>query len=291
MFSNAKVAELLDPAIQANRSAIERHHLFPKGHLATLKISGTRETNQIANYAYVEWADNMKISDQGPMDYLPQLKERFRDAELATMYHCHALPENWEQMEYLAFLEKRRDLIAQVIREGYQAMTAGSGSETGLEDLDLTAVIDSGESELVEFKSTLRINLHTGEADKRMELSVLKTLAGFLNTNGGTLIVGVSDDSTPIGIEADKFPNEDKMSLHLVNIVKARMGPQVMTAIHVHFEDYDDGRVLVIPCPQSPVPVFVKDGEIERFYVRTGPSTTELMASQTPDYIKQRFKQ
>lgn len=290
MFSNAKVAELLDPAIQANRSAIERHHLFPKGYLATLKISGTRETNQIANYAYVEWTDNMKISDQAPADYMPQLADRFSDVELERMHHYHALPTGWEQMEYRAFLEKRRDLMAQVIREGYQALTAGSGSETGLEELDLTAVIDSGESELVEFKSTLRINLHTGEADKRMELSVLKTLAGFMNTNGGTLIVGVSDDGTPIGIEADKFSNEDKMSLHFANIVKARMGPQVMVVIHAHFEDYDDGRVLVIPCPQSPVPVFVKDGDIERFYIRTGPSTTELTASQTPGYIKQRFK-
>lgn len=291
LFSNAKVAELLDPAIQANRSAIERHHLFPKGYLATLKISGKRGTNQIANYAYVEWADNMKISDQAPVDYLPQLKERFGEAELARMYHCHALPENWEQMEYGAFLEKRREMIAQIIHEGYQTLTAEPVPEATAEVFDLTAVIDDGESEAVEFKSTLRINLHTGEADKRMELGVLKTLAGFLNTNGGTLIVGVSDDGTPVGIEADKFPNEDKMSLHLVNIVKSRMGPQAMTAMHVHFEDHDDTRVIVIRCPRSQAPVFVKDADIERFYVRTGPSTTELTASQTQGYIKQRFEE
>lgn len=106
LFSNAKVAELLDPAIQANRSPSERHHLFPKAYLATLGITGTREANQIANYAYVEWADNLKISDKAPVDYLPQLKKRFSEAELADMYHWHALPENWEQMEYQAFLEK-----------------------------------------------------------------------------------------------------------------------------------------------------------------------------------------
>ena len=290
LFSTAKVAELLDPAIQANRSAIERHHLFPKGYLATLNISGTRETNQIANYAYVEWADNMKISAQGPANYLTELKERFTGAELAKMYYYHALPEEWEQMEYQTFLEKRREKMAQIIREGYQELTVGPKPEAALEEFDLTAVIGSGESEAVEFKATLRTNMHTNEPDKRMELSALKTLAGFLNTNGGTLIVGVSDDGTPVGIEADKFPNEDKMSLHFVNIVKARMGPQVMTATNIHFEDYDDNRVLVIRCQRSPVPVFVKDGEIERFYVRTGPSTTELTASQTQAYIKQRFK-
>ena len=292
LFSNAKMAELLDPAIQANRPMIERHHLFPKGYLAKLKVSDTREINQIANYAYVEWADNTAISDQEPAEYLPRLKQRFSEVELERMYECHALPKDWEQMEYRAFLETRREMMAQIIRKGYRTLTTEAVSEVTVKDnLDLIQVIGAGESEAVEFKSTLRINLHTAEPDKRMELSVLKTLAGFLNTNGGTLIVGVSDDGTPVGIEADKFPDEDKMSLHLVNIVKTRMGPSAMTTMHVHFEDYDDCRVLVAWCPQSPTPVFVKDGEIERFYVRTGPSTTELKASETQTYIKHRFGQ
>ena len=290
LFSSAKVAEMLDPAVNASRSVIERHHLFPKGYLAKLKILGTRETNQIANYAYVEWADNMTIADQAPSDYLPQLKERFNESELATMYHSHALPANWEQTEYHVFLEKRRELMAQIIREGYEKLAAGPESEETVEEFDLSALIDDGESEAVEFKTTLRINLHTGEADKRMEMAVLRTLAGFLNTNGGTLIVGVSDDGTPVGVEADKFPNEDRMSLHLVNIVKTRLGPRAMTAMHVHFEDYDDTRVLVIRCPRSLDPVFVKDRDVERFFVRTGPSTTELTASQTQDFIRHRVK-
>ncbi len=291
LFSNAKVAELLDPAIQANRSMVERHHLFPRAYLDKLKISDRRETNQIANYAYVEWADNMKISDQSPVEYLSQLRQRFSEAVLERMYEYHALPKGWEQMEYRAFLEIRREMMAQIVRKGYQTLTTGAEPEVIPKDtVDLTGAIDGGESEEVEFKSTLRINLHTGQSDKRMELSVLKTLAGFLNTSGGTLIVGVSDDGTPVGIEADKFPNEDKMSLHLVNVVKSRMGPSSMAAIHVHFEDYDDCRVLVARCHRSPTPVFVKDDGTERFYIRTGPSTTELSASEAHNYIQSRFK-
>ena len=158
------------------------------------------------------------------------------------------------------------------------------------EEFDLSDLIDDGESEAVEFKTTLRINLHTGEPDKRMEMAVLRTLAGFLNTNGGTLIVGVSDDGTPVGVEVDKFSNEDQMSLHLVNIVKARLGPLAMTEMHVHFENYHDTRVLVVRCPRPMAPVFVKDGDVERFFVRTGPSTTELTASQTQDFIRRRVK-
>ena len=174
LLSNAKVAELLDPAIHPNRAAVERHHLFPKGYLSTLKIEATRETNQIANYAYVEWGDNSKISNDSPEKYLPKLKARFSNAELAWMYHCHALPEKWVQMDYHAFLENRREMMAQIIREGYQTLTEGPASQVVQEEFDLMTVISTGENDAVEFKSTLRINLHTGASDKRMELAVLK---------------------------------------------------------------------------------------------------------------------
>ncbi len=291
LFSNTKVGDLLDPAIQPRRGPIERHHLFPKDYLATLKITTTRDTNQIANYSFVEWGDNAKISNAPPSKYLPRLSARFNDAELARMYHLHALPEGWEKMEYNFFLEKRREMIAQIIREGYLTLKEGPSPQVVQEEFDLLSVLSNGENDATEFKSTLRTNLHTGAADKRMELAALKTLAGFLNTDGGTLIVGVSDDGSPVGIKSDGFPSEDKMSLHLVNIVKDRMGPEAMTAMNIHFDDYKDNRVMVIRSKRSSVPVYVKDENIERFYIRTGPSTTELTLSQAQSYIKQRFKQ
>jgi len=79
------------------------------------------------------------------------------------------------------------------------------------------------------------------------------------------------------------------MSLHLVNIVKARMGVQAMTNLHAHFDDHNDCRVMVVKCRRSPAPLYLKDGDVERFYIRTGPSSIELSASQTHEYIKQRF--
>ena len=291
LFSKVKVADLLDPSVHANRSAVERHHLFPKGFLSKQGITAIRDTNQIANYALVEWGDNASIADQAPSDYLPLMEKRFSQKELEKMYRLHALPPNWAQMNYRDFLEKRRELIAQVIAEGYATLGVGKFDEEMTDtELDLSRVLLNGESESVELKSTLCTNLHTGNKDPRMELAVLKTLAGFLNTNGGMLIIGISDNGNPIGIQVDDFENEDKMSLHVVNLVKTRMGVQAMTSLHVHFDDHDDCRVMVIKCRKSPTPVFVKDGTIERFYIRTGPSTTELTGSQTQEYIKHRFK-
>lgn len=194
LFSKLKVSELLDPVSQGVRGAVERHHLFPKGYLKTLGITDLRETNQIANYALVEWGDNMKIMDQSPAEYLPGMISRFGKEKLASMYHWHALPGNWEQMNYHEFLEQRRELIAQVIHEGYLTLMAEHVDVVQDIPLSLKDIIANGESSEVEFKSTLRVNLHTGSRDPRMELAVLKTIAGFLNSDGGILTIGIADD-------------------------------------------------------------------------------------------------
>ncbi len=122
LFSKLSVVELLDPSIKAKKSAIERHHLFPKGYLLTKGISDLRDTNQIANYALVEWDDNISISDTSPAEYFDIYRSRFSPSELKQMMYWHALPENWETMEYFHFVEVRRKLIASIIRDGFHKL-------------------------------------------------------------------------------------------------------------------------------------------------------------------------
>ncbi|NLZ29116.1 MAG: hypothetical protein GX887_09165, partial [Firmicutes bacterium] len=288
LFSKMKISDLLDPSVYAKRTAIERHHLFPKKYLRHLGIESVRDTNQIANYALVEWGDNADISSRAPVDYLPEMKKRFNNQELERMYYWHALPDNWENMDYREFLLRRRELIASVIRDAYSKLTGQSEKETHPVRLD--QLWDNGETGTVEFKSTLRINLHTGEKDPRIELSTLKTIAAFLNSNGGTLIIGVADDSEPVGLDKDEFASEDKMHLHLVNLLNDRIGPQHMIYIHPQFDDYKGRRIMVVNCLRGKSPVFVKDGRLERFYVRTGAATMELFGEQMQSFIDQRFK-
>ena len=106
LFSKMLVTDLLDPSVRAKKTAIERHHLFPKAYLGTLGIDEIRDTNQIANFASVEWNDNIAISDEPPAKYYPKYCARFTEKELGAMRYWHALPEGWENMEYQAFLEK-----------------------------------------------------------------------------------------------------------------------------------------------------------------------------------------
>lgn len=281
LFSQTKVASYLDPANRPESSDIHRGRLFHKDYLASVGITEIRETNQIANFAYVE--------SSGPvMNSLSNLKVRMGRTELSQMYHVHALPVDWETMEFSSFLKRRRRMMADVIREGYLHLTTEVTTTTE-EDIDISELIGQSESNTVEFKSTLRMDLHTRKVDKRIETAALKTIAAFLNTCGGTLIVGVADDGTPIGIDADEFSSEDKMTLHLENIVISRLGELAMTFIHPHFEDHHDSRVLSIRCAKSSRPVFLKDGNSERFYVRMAASSRELKPSLFEAFIKSRF--
>ena len=289
LFSDMKVSHLLDPSIVGVKSAVERHHLFPKGYLASKGITNQTDTNQIANYAYVEYTDNIKISDQAPKDYFEEFKESVDERTLPKMYHWHALPENWELMEYSHFLEKRRELIAQIIFEGYRRLKSKETVPAESRKLSLDEIIHHGETHQVEFKATLRTNLHTNTRDPRMEYTVVRTIAGFINTNGGILTIGVYDDGSPVGIDVDGFKNEDKMTLHLISLIKSRLNIMAMPFIHIHFDDYMDTRVMVVECKRSQKPVFMKDRNEQRFFIRTGPSTTELKADQIMEYTKMRF--
>jgi hypothetical protein len=119
LFSNSPVSDLLDPPAQGQKKSLERHHLFPRQYLKNLGIDGVRDINQIANYALLEWDDNIAISDAPPVVYWPKYAERFPEAQLDDMRSMHALPEEWWSMKYADFLAARRPLIGDVIRQGY----------------------------------------------------------------------------------------------------------------------------------------------------------------------------
>ena len=153
--------------------------------------------------------------------------------------------------------------------------------------LSAAELVAQGENTSCEFKSTLRINLHTGADDGRMEHACLKTIAAFLNTHGGYLLIGVSDKGEPLGIENNKFPNEDRMHLHLISLIRDRIGAE--HPVDSQFETLGDKCVLLVHCWPSKTPAFLKDGNTERFFVRMGPASRELRPSEICRYIRQRF--
>lgn len=122
LFSHKTVSDMLDPTIKTTKKALERHHLFPKAWLEAQGVSDQRMRNQMANYALVEWPDNIDISAKPPQEYVPQIKVRFSDEDWAEMHRSHGLPMGWETMPYDQFLGQRRDLMAGVVRRGFEKL-------------------------------------------------------------------------------------------------------------------------------------------------------------------------
>jgi hypothetical protein len=288
LFSDIRIWDALDPTTKARKSKVEKHHLFPKNYLKSFGLTGTRITNQIANFAFIEWRDNIKISDAPPSEYVTQFIKDVPQDKLDKMYYWHALPKDWEDLTYHQFLDERRILMAKVTRDGFKQLERGEVVEE--KPATLEQMILQGEGIYTEFKSTLRVNLHTGEKDKRMEHASLKTINGFLNSKeGGHLVIGLDDKGSALGLSNDKFENEDKMDLHLGNLIKSQLGVSTMLHIKAHFEDYLGERVLLVDCKPSKVPVYLKVGQEEEFYIRAGGSSAKLTPSQMIEYVKQRF--
>ncbi|MGY0611266.1 RNA-binding domain-containing protein [Luteimonas sp. A501] len=162
---------------------------------------------------------------------------------------------------------------------------------------ELRELIRSGESRLVEFKSTLRINLHTKKPDPAMELAVIKTIAAFLNSEGGTLLIGVSDRGETVGLSADGFSSSDKFQLHFWNIIRDSVGVEFCEFIASQCVPLDSHSVFMVSCRPSTRPVFAKwksPGESQYqdlFFVRTGPQTEQLGTRQVIAYIADHFSE
>lgn len=289
LFSPFKIAALVDPAIKGSRAVLERHHLFPRAYLEQSGLSDLKQINQIANYATVEWPQNLKIGKQSPRDYVPALDAALSAAQREQMYFWHALPPLWWELEYQDFLVERRARMAKVIKAAWEDLS-GKSKPSVVAPIVVADLIASGEGDEVEFKATLRTNLHTGQQDEKMHVAVLKTITGFLNAKGGTLLIGVADSGEVVGLDADGFSSEDKMGLHLVNLIKDRIGEVFLPYIHYRFEELDGKRTLLVRCEKGPKPAFVKDGVSQRFFVRGGASSQELQGASVTDYVKQRFK-
>ena len=126
LYSSMKVADLLTPKRRAKKAALELHHLFPRKYLEQqLGIKEKRSVNHAANYALVEWGDNLRISDREPRAYAPELEKRFSPEGLKEMYRLHALPERWYELDYFVFLRERCRRMAQIIREGFERIGQG----------------------------------------------------------------------------------------------------------------------------------------------------------------------
>lgn len=168
-----------------------------------------------------------------------------------------------------------------------------------VEPVPVSEVMHAGESDRVEFKSSARWNLHTKARDEKMEQVIAKTVAGFLNSDGGTLLIGVNDAGEAIGLVNDfstvKAPDTDRYELWLRDFLSTTLGQNASALPAIDFTPFTvdgvDTHVCRLVCPASPRPVYLRAPKsgLSELWVRTGNSTRLLKVDEAIDYVMHRW--
>jgi len=158
---------------------------------------------------------------------------------------------------------------------------------------DLGTLIAQGESATLEFKSSFRWDLRENKINRALEGVVLKTIAGYMNSSGGTLLIGVADDGGIVGLDHDygtlKKPDRDGFEQALMTAVATKLGGDACRYVQILFHSFDGKEVCRVMATPTRRPVYLKEGDSPRLYVRTGVSTRELNVQEAVNYTAERW--
>ena len=122
LFSATPVSKYFVLGANGTKNAIDKHHIFPKNYLTGIGYTSDRERNQIANFTYLDYTTNIDISDDAPSEYVERYRNKMGEIEYLKTCDEHALPPDFEKMEYMEFLKERRQLMAQIVQKAYRKL-------------------------------------------------------------------------------------------------------------------------------------------------------------------------
>lgn len=153
---------------------------------------------------------------------------------------------------------------------------------------DLDALIKAGESDTLEFKSSFRWDMREKRANRALEWVVMKSLAGFLNGRGGTLLIGVADDGQIIGLEQEylllRKPNRDGFEQALITALAHHLGGDLVPYVHIVFHRHHGKEICRVIVEPAPRPVYLEHAGQPKLYLRSGAITRELNVKEAIAY-------
>lgn len=120
MFSTGTIAQLLSPASSGDKKSYDKHHIFPDNYLKGGIYSNIRDCR--ANFVALKYQKNIDISDDAPSDYVTRLRQEHGEDVYKSTCIENALPEDFENMEYLDFLKERQHLMARLVKRAYERL-------------------------------------------------------------------------------------------------------------------------------------------------------------------------
>lgn len=289
--------------------AIEIHHVFPKQWCKANEID-PGIANSIVNKTPIDAKTNGHIGGSAPSRYLPRIEasSKIDPGELDAILQSHEIdPLSLRHDDFEGFVNLRFERLLRLIeaemgkpvnRSSAADWSPFSNPEDGEVDAreQIEALIAAGEGKVTEFKSTGRRNLHTGEKDPKIEWALVKTVAGFMNSHGGTLLVGVSDAGEPVGIEEDfahlKKADTDGWQLWLTDLIATYLGKGVAAELDVRLVQLGGKHVARVVAGPASEPIFATPpggSDSPAFMVRINNSTQELKGPEILSYKTSRW--
>ncbi|CAM3097710.1 GmrSD restriction endonuclease domain-containing protein [Rariglobus hedericola] len=262
------------------------HHFFPKAYFKTKE---TANANSLVNITFVsDHLNKRKIGAKAPSVYIRDFHDENSEINIALNSHFIDLKGfGIESDDYATFLAKRSKLIYDALKSRIELTHQESVNE------ELEQLIHAGESARVEFKSTLRYDLKTKEVNNKLEFVIAKTIAAFLNSEGGNLLIGIDDNSNALGLENDLQTlgkqNTDGFELHLIGLIKKYVGAEYGGHTKISFPFYDSQQICRIQVSRSGTPVFMSYEGKDEFFVRTGCSSQSLSRGEQSIYEKEHW--
>ena len=205
--------------------SVQSHHIFPQAFLYKNGYDSEnhldkQKVNEIANRAFISRDTNFDISNKKPAEYLKEVIAKNSEALKQQMIPTEE--SLWQVDKYNDFLMARRKMIADSINSFVENLKGQKTEEV----VNYAEDIKGGENDYVEFKSSLRWDYEQGNVNKLMEHIIAKTIAAFMNSEGGKLFIGVSDAGEILGIEKDyaTLKNKDGFLLQLTQVVNQYLG-------------------------------------------------------------------
>jgi len=271
--------------------SIQSHHIFPQSFLYKNGYNSEnhldkKKVNEIANRAFITRDTNYNISAQDPAIYLPKVKSKYPEA-----LKRHFIPEReelWTADNYEQFLTERRRLIADNVN---RFLSNFWKQETHIEEeINYREIINKGENNYIEFKSSLRWDLVNSNVNKLMEHSIAKTIASFMNVEGGKLFIGVNDEGEVLGLNADyetlHKKNKDGFLLQLTQVINQYIGKEFHQYASYEIVKIEDKDMCVVSIGNSDSPAYIKTGAREEFFIRASASSQPMSIRESNEYIK-----
>lgn len=278
---------------------LENDHIFPFSRLKNLGYGRENRlkyslAQELTNRAILTQVANRTKGASAAKDYLAGVKESFPEA--MALQCIPDDPELWITENYEQFLHARRGMLADNLNAFLGGITETRPSSV---PITLEEMIAEGEGEELEFKSSLRWDFALGTVNKKLEEVVVKTIAAFANSQGGTLLIGVKDDGEVLGLEGDYHAlgkaDRDKFELHLRNVLNKHLGSSfVASKVRVLFPEIGESEICQLDVQPSAKPLVItvkdKNGQsMEKFYVRSGNSSQDISMSEMQSYLAERF--